>query len=174
MSGLSHKALDALAPLRSFLLTAAQNDAAIAQRTAQTQADALLEKAESERDRVLAEATDEGKRTAAATAALRSARVRRQANEVMLSQREAIRQRLRTTVEKAATALRDEPRYAVLHTRLVACGRALLGPDAVILEKPEGGILVETGSRRLDLSLPTLATATLDGMSTEVSSLWTR
>lgn len=174
MSDLSPKALDALTPLRAYLATTAQNDADAAHRAAQTQADTLLEQAESERDRILAEAIDEGKRTARAAADLRSARVRRQANEVVLSQREAIRQRLRTTVEKAASALRNEPRYSVLRTQLVARGHALLGPVATIVEMPEGGILVETRSRRLDLSLPTLATGALDEMAEEVSSLWTR
>lgn len=174
MSNLSHEALDALAPLRAYLATTAQHDAAAARHAVQMHANTLLKAAESERDRILAEATDEGTHTAQAVITLRSARVRRQANEVVLSQREEIRQKLRSSVEKAATALRDDPRYPELLTRLIARGRALLGPDAAIVEVPEGGVLVETGSRRLDLSLPALATGTLDGMEAEVSSLWTR
>jgi hypothetical protein len=174
MSELSHEALDALAPLRAFIATTAQNTAATTQQKAQTQVDALREDAEGERDRILAEAIDDGKHTAQAVATLRSARVRRQAAEVVLSQREAIRQSLLTRVEQAATALHGERRYPELHSRLVARGRALLGQDAAITEIPEGGILVETGSRRLDLSLPTLAMSTLEKMGTEVSSLWTR
>lgn len=174
MSDLSRKALDALAPLRAFISTAAQNDAAESQYMAQMHVDALLDEAEKERDRILVEAADEGKRTAQVTAALRSARVRRQANEVVLSQREAIRQRLRTTVAQAATTLREKPEYASLRSRLVVQGRTLLGPAAKIVDVPEGGILVETVSRRLDLSLPTLAMGTLDEMAGELSALWTR
>ncbi|WP_341953422.1 V-type ATP synthase subunit E family protein [Salinibacterium sp. TMP30] len=174
MSDLSPKALDALIPLRAYLATTAQNDAESAHRAAQAHADILLKQAEGERDRILSEAIDEGKRTAQAASDLRSARVRREANEVVLSQREAIRQRLRTTVEKTASALRTERRYSKLRTELVERGQALLGPDATIVEMPEGGILVKTGSRSLDLSLSTLATGALDEMTAEVSALWTR
>ena len=173
-SDLSHDALDALTPVRAYLATTAQNDASAATHATQTQAEEILKDAESERERAIAEAVDEGQRTANAAAALTSARVRRQANEVVLAQRESIRQGLRTAVEQAATALRDEPQYPTLRAELVAHGRAVLGEDATITDVPQGGILVETGSRRLDLSLPTLATLTLDAMEAEVSSLWTR
>lgn len=173
-SDLSRDTLDALVPLRAYIATSAQSDAAAALSAAQKQADALVSEAESERSHVLAEAIDEGKRTAQTAADLRSARVRRQANEVVLSQRETIRLMLRTAVENAATALRDDPRYPMLHAQLVARGHALLGPTATITEVQEGGVLVETGSRRLDLSLPNLAALTLDEMAAEVSSLWTR
>ena len=174
MSELSEKALDALAPLRTYLTTTAQNDANAANHAAQTQANTLVTQAESERDRIIAEAVDEGKRTAQAAANLTSARVRREANEVVLSQREEIRQRLRATVEKTASAVHADERYPRLRTRLVARGHALLGPDAAISEIPAGGILVETRSRRLDLSLPTIATGVLDDMTSEVSQLWMR
>lgn len=173
-SDLSRDALAALVPLRAYLTNTAHTDAAASVSAAQTQAGALLKEAESERNRVLAEATDEGKRTAQAAADLRSARVRRQANEVVLSQREEIRQKLRKSVENAATALREDPRYPLVRAQLVARGHELLGPAAAIVEMPKGGILVETDSRRLDLSLSTLATGTLDDMAAEVSSLWTR
>ena len=174
MSELSQSALDALAPLRAYVATNAQNSAATAHDAAQTKSDALLAEAESERERIIAEAVDDGKRSASAAAALTSARLRRQANEVVLAQREAIRKTLRAAVMTSATAVRDEPRYSVIRDHLAARGRALLGQEASMIDVPEGGILVETPSRRLDLSLPTLASETFDEMTAEVSSLWTR
>ncbi len=48
----------------------------------------------------------------------------------------------------------------------------MLGPDASTEEHPDGGIVATSGTRRLDLSLPSLATATLASMTGEVSELW--
>lgn len=172
MSALSHEALDALAPLRAFLASDAHREVTAVERESQTQVDALEKKAKSECDRILAEAVEKGTDTAHAVAALRSARVRRQANQVVLSQREAIRQTVRASIAAAATALRDEPRYSELRARLAARGRAVLGSNAVIADSPQGGVIASAASRRLDLSLPVLALSTLDEMGTEVSSLW--
>ena len=60
----------------------------------------------------------------------------------------------------------------MLQTRLAERARSTLGADAVITESADGGSLAHLGSRRLDLSLPTLALGTLNAMAAELSTLW--
>jgi vacuolar-type H+-ATPase subunit E/Vma4 len=57
--------------------------------------------------------------------------------------------------------------------QLIEQSHALLGPEATVAESPEGGVIAEAGSRRLDLSLPVLAARTLESMTQEVRELWT-
>jgi vacuolar-type H+-ATPase subunit E/Vma4 len=92
----------------------------------------------------------------------------------VLARRNALRLELQRQVRESATALRTDPRYPPLLTRLTEQSHALLGPDAMVAESPDGGVVAEAGSRRLDLSLPTLATRTLESMTQEVRQLWTR
>ena len=161
MTGLPQRSATALAPVRGSLLTAAQKEAADIRRDASEQALALLHTARREA-------------TARSGAALRSARVRRQGHETVLARQNALRLELRRQVRESAAALRTDPRYPPLLTRLTEQSHALLGPDATVAESPDGGVVAEAGSRRLDLSLPTLATRTLESMTQEVRQLWTR
>ena len=102
-----------------------------------------------------------------------SARVRREAHETVLAQRSAIRAELQRQVAEAATALQSDPRYAELVARLTERCRAMLGQDAVVAPSPHGGVVATSGSRHLDLSLPTLAAQTLEAVTGEVSGVWT-
>lgn len=174
MTGLPQRSATALAPVRGSLLTAAQKEAADIRRDASEQALALLDAARREADRIRVAAAEEGEATARSEAALRSARVRRQAHETVLARRNALRLELQRQVRESAAALRTDPRYPPLLTRLTEQSHALLGPDAMVAESPDGGVVAEAGSRRLDLSLPTLATRTLESMTQEVRQLWTR
>jgi hypothetical protein len=174
MTGLAQRSATALAPVRGSLLTAAQKEAADIRRDAAEQALALLEAARREADRVRVAAAEEGTVAARSRAALRFAQVRRQAHERVLTRRNALWLELQRQVRESAVSLRTDSRYPRLLAPLIAQSHALLGPEASVAESPEGGVIAEVGSRRLDLSLPVLATRTLESMMQEVRELWMR
>jgi vacuolar-type H+-ATPase subunit E/Vma4 len=173
MTGLPKRSAAALAPVRGSLLTAARQQAADIRRSAGEQALALMEAARHEADRICSAAAEEGAATARSQAALRSARVRREAHEMVLTRRNALRLALRRQIRESTMELRSDLRYPRLLARMIEQSHALLGPDATVAESPEGGVVAEAGSRRLDLSLPVLATRTLESMTPEVCALWT-
>ncbi|MGN8247069.1 V-type ATP synthase subunit E family protein [Cellulomonas soli] len=173
MTGLPDRAQDALHPLRDALLADAHAQADALRRDARQRADTLLADAHAQADALLAAATADGRRTARAAAALRSARARRQAHETVLARQNALLDALRQQVTLQVAALRDDPRYPDLVAHLTARAHQVLGPDAVVSPSPHGGVVARSGSRHLDLSLPALATRTLDEMTPEVSTLWT-
>lgn len=173
MSGLAPESDAALGPVRQALRSAAEKQAAELREDARRQASALLDAAKAEAAEILATAAMEGEAAARSEAALRSARARRQAHELVLAQRSSLRLELHRRVREAAAGLKSDPRYAKLVTRLTEqCGE-LLGPDATVSESPEGGVVAEAGSRRLDLSLPVLAEISLDSIP-GARELWTR
>lgn len=172
MTELPQGSAAALAPVRESLLATAAATAAEIRADAHEQAQALLDAATREADRIRADAVASGEAVARSEAALRTARVRREAGEVVLARRNALRLELQRQVRESALALRTDARYPELLARLREHGRALLGADATITEDPDGGVIAEAGSRRLDLSLPTLASDTLESMISEVSALW--
>jgi len=173
MTGLSRRSETALAPVRGSLLRAARQEAAGIRRDTAEHATALMDAARREAERIRSAAVEEGTATARSEAVLRSARVRRQAHETVLGRRSALRLHLQQQVRASAAELRTDPRYPALRARLIEQSHALLGWEAMVAESPEGGIIAEAGSRRLDLSLPALANRALESMSQEVRALWT-
>jgi vacuolar-type H+-ATPase subunit E/Vma4 len=170
---LPERSVEALDPVRAALLADARSRAEHLLRSAQEEADAVRAAAQHEADAILAEAVADGERTARSAAAQRSARVRREAHETVLARQSAIRAELQRQVAESAAALRTDPRYAELMARLTEHSRAVLGPDAAVSPSPLGGVVARSGTRHLDLSLPTLAAQTLESMAPEVSALWT-
>lgn len=173
MTVLSQRSETALAPVRGSLLRAARQEAAEIRREAGQNASALMDTARREAERIRFAAVQEGTATARSEAVLRSARVRRRAHEMVLRRRSSLRLDLQRQVQASAVHLRTDPRYPALRARLIEQSHALLGREATVAESPEGGVIAEAGSRRLDLSLPVLATRTLESMAQEVSALWT-
>lgn len=159
----------ALTPLRDALLADARARAAEIARAAADQARAILDDAEREAAAIRAAAVAAGQAAARAEAAERSARVRRQARGEVLAARNAVWLETRQAVREAAVTLRDDPRYPLLRERLRGVALERLGPDATITESPGGGIVARAGTRRLDLSLPTLALDLLGSMGGETS-----
>jgi hypothetical protein len=173
MKALSQRSAAALTPVRGWLLVAAQQEAADIRRQAGEHAMALLDAARRDAGRIRSAAAAEGAAMASTQAVVRSARVRRQAHETVLTRRNMLRLDLQRQVREAGQKLRADPRYPALLARLIEQSRAWLGPEATVAESPEGGVIAEAGSRRLDLSLPGVATRTLESMTQEVSGLWT-
>lgn len=164
----------ALTPVREALRSAAETRAEQLRQDATEEAKEVVAAADDEAARILSAAVSDGQASARADAALRSARARRQAHEVVLAQQSALRHELQEGVREAAVAVRKESAYPMLLAILKERCLAVLGGDAVVTEDPAGGVVARAGSRSLDLRLPTLAARTLDAMGPEVSRLWTR
>lgn len=173
MTPLAPEANAALAPLRQALRTNAKEQAAEIRDGAGREAAGLLASAREQAAAILAEATQAGADEARSQAALRSSRVRREAQELVLAQRNAVLAELRRRLKERVSTLQDDPRYPALVARLTEHCRRLLGPSTRVSESPSGGVVAEAGTRRLDLSFPVLAELALDSMPGE-SELWTR
>ncbi len=122
----------------------------------------------------MAQARKAGAAQAAQSVARDVARARREARGVVLATQESLRVRVRDAVRAAVGALRGEAGYPELLATLGTSARAVLGDGAMVHEAPDGGVLAESGSRRVDLSLPALADRVLDERAGEVAALWTR
>ena len=162
----------ALAPLRARLLDDARATASGILAEAREKADALEAEAEEEAAGIRATAAAAGVETARSEVALRAARVRRQAHERVLAAQSDLRLEVHRRVRERAMALVEDPRYPALLERLRAQARASLGPGAVLTESPDGGLVAEAGSRRLDLTLRTLADIMFEAAADEVTRLW--
>jgi vacuolar-type H+-ATPase subunit E/Vma4 len=174
MIALPQSSLAALEPVRRSLREAAEAQAAQIQDEAEDQARIILLEAKKEADQIRQTAAAEGEATARSVAALRSARVRRQAHEKVLAQQESLRLDMVRQVREAAQALRTSPQYPQLIDRLTERSHTILGSDATVVESPDGGVIAEKDSRRLDLSLPILASRMLESRMPEVRALWVR
>ncbi|MGM0385691.1 MAG: hypothetical protein ACQERF_06900 [Actinomycetota bacterium] len=172
MTSLPPDADAALAPLRERLLDDARATASGILAEEREKAGALVAEAEEEAESIRAAAAAAGEETARSEVALRSARVRRQAHETVLAAQSDLRLEVRRRVREKAVALVEDQRYPALLERLRAQARAALGTGVVITESPEGGLVAEAGSRRLDLTLPTLANAAFEAAGDEITRLW--
>ncbi len=173
MRGLHPDALLALDPLRAALNAAAQAEVEEIEARAADEVDVVLTAARTTAEELLASAADDGASAARTAAALRSARVRREAGELVLAEQESLRRELVDQVVQAAKGLRDEPRYSAWVEQLTGRCHEALGPLATVTPSPSGGVVGELGSRRLDLSVPVLATAAVEANAAEVRQLWT-
>jgi vacuolar-type H+-ATPase subunit E/Vma4 len=173
MSNLPDASDAALEPVRQALRATAERQAAELREDARRQAGDLVDAARTEASRILAAAAQEGVEAARAEAALRASRVRREAHELVLAQRNSLLQELRHRVKENAVHLQADPRYPGLVKVLTDQCLELLGPQAVVTESPSGGVIARAGSRQLDLSLPVLAELALESMP-GVFGPWTR
>ncbi len=173
MTMLSPEADGALAPVREALRSAAEKEASELREGARQQVIALLADAREQAAHIVAAAARDGEAAARSDAALRSSRVRREANELVLAQRSSLLQELRQQLRARAMTLQDDRRYPALVNALTKQCLDLLGPAASVSTSPDGGVIGEAGARRLDLSLPILAGMTLESMP-EARELWTR
>lgn len=153
-----------LEPVRLALRATADARVAEVLDDARRQAEALLEAARTESQRILTEAAREGAEAARAQSTLRSSRARREGHELVLAQRSALLAELRRCVREEAARLRTDARYPALVEQLTQRCRELLGPGAAVTEGPDGGVIAQDGPRRLDLSLPALADLALESL----------
>ncbi|WP_062203665.1 hypothetical protein [Demequina salsinemoris] len=172
-SPLPPRSAEQLVPLRADILARARADSERLDAEAEQRAAAMVAEADREAAAIASRAIDAGVAAAEADAALRSARERRRAHELRLAGRESLHHDLEAAVLERASELKASADYPALLAALEARATALLGPEATVTEDPEGGIVAVHGARRLDLTLPALARATIESMAGEVSGLWT-
>ncbi|WNM27892.1 hypothetical protein RN607_02485 [Demequina capsici] len=173
MKGLPPGADASLAPLRADILARAQTRADAVLDDAAHRADATAAEATREVEAIGRRAVEAGVAAARADASLRSARERRRAHELRLGARESLHAELEALVLARAEGLRDSPTYPAMREALSDRAVTVLGSGATVEEDARGGVVATLGTRRLDLTLPTLAKATLESMGGEVSDLWT-
>ncbi|WP_207344266.1 V-type ATP synthase subunit E family protein [Arthrobacter sp. E3] len=171
MTMLSPEADGALAPIREALRSAADEEASELREAARQQVIALLADSREQAALIVAAAVKDGEAAARSEAALRSSRVRREANELVLAQRSRLLQELRQQLRTRALTLQHDQRYPALVNALTQHCLDLLGAAASVSMSPDGGVIGEAGARRLDLSLPILAGMTLESMP-EARELW--
>lgn len=172
MTGLSAAADAALEPLRHALRAEAGRRAdelrATSERDAAKTVSAATENAKAIRSTAVAAGEAMGQDAADA----RSAQARRAARALVLEAQCEIATQWSRRARDAASALRDAPGYPDILARLTARARAALGPKAVVRESPRGGVTAEAGSRRLDLTLPTLADAAVAELQRTGAAPW--
>jgi hypothetical protein len=147
----------ALAPVRAALAEHARREgtSALAAADAAVAADRVAATTEAEDIRVAARAAAAA--DAAAFAVAERARTDRESREEVLRALREEYDSLRDAARTAAEALRLDPRYPRLRQILAEYARALLGPEAVIVDADGGGVVGSVHGRRVDLSLATFA-----------------
>ena len=166
-------AADPLLPVREALLACARADAERLLAEVDAEGDAIIARAQAEADAIRAEARAQGEADAAAVLVAERARGRRQARAVVLAAQRESYAGLRTRVVEQVATLRGDPWYAAWCDGMREEVRSALGPDAVVSEHPEGGVLGEASGRRVAFTLVVLAERALDALGPDVEGLWT-
>ncbi|MEU6379864.1 hypothetical protein [Streptomyces sp. NPDC046909] len=162
----------ALDPVRAQLLRAARTEADTLLAAADDEASAVLADAEAQAATILAEARRLGEDDAATARDAARTRARRDARARELAAHRECWEELGRRVVSGVEDLRGTDSYPLLRARLTAYVRDALGPDARITQAPGGGVVGETGDRRLDCSLNALARRALERIGTEAEELW--
>jgi vacuolar-type H+-ATPase subunit E/Vma4 len=164
------KLVAAVAPVGAALLEMARRDAEGIEAAARAAADEVTGAALDQAARITAEAAELGAADAnAAVAAARSA-ARRTAHGIVLAARREAYDTLRARARVAVAQLRTDPSYGLTRRRLVNQVHRLLGPDAVVREGVDGGVIGEAGARRVDLSLARFTELAVDTVAAEVGT----
>lgn len=154
------KALDAaLSPVREALLTQSRADGDGIREQSEADAREAATAATAEADRIRAAARAEGEAQASAEVAAALSQARTEARAVVLAARLESYLRLRSAARDAVAGMGAE---AEVRQRLVAAIRATLGPKALIVDLPDGGMVGVTTGRRIDLSLTGFADREVD------------
>jgi vacuolar-type H+-ATPase subunit E/Vma4 len=156
---------ESLAPVRDALQAAALRDVARLLAAAGDHAVAIENNARVRAAEIRSRARDAGAAATLAALEVERARVRRRGRaRVLRAQMEAYAE-LRTQIRAAVSTMRDTGEYPVLRAGMVAAATRWLGPDAEIIDADGGGIRAQLGSRRMDLSLVSLADRAADAVA---------
>lgn len=162
----------ALAPVRAQILRRARSDAEQVLADARNDAARICEQADDEARHLTDAARQAGEAAAASLLDAQSAAIERTLRrELLVAQDEAYNQWRRRAAE-AVLRLRNDPEYPRWRDVLSGTARELLGSDARVTEAAEGGVIAESGRRRVDLSLSAVAERALDRMARHVAGLW--
>jgi vacuolar-type H+-ATPase subunit E/Vma4 len=153
---------DSLAPLTAALRDRARAAADEVLARADEDARESLDRAHQEAAAMLAQARAKGAADGAAVLAAERAGAARQARAILLAAQQAAHDDLRTAAREAVRALREDPDYPVMLEALRARAQVDLGPGAVVTTLDGGGIVAESGPRRIEYSLAALADDLVD------------
>jgi vacuolar-type H+-ATPase subunit E/Vma4 len=170
---MSDEVEQALAPVRDYLLRGAEAEASIILAEARAEADSIVEQARSDAVGAVGRARAQGEADAARAAAAERSRGRDQARSIILGAQTEAYQNLRAHVLAAAGALRTEPGYQGLLSRLVTMATRAAGPGAAVTVQPEGGVVARSRDIVVDCTLPRLAGLAVDELGDQVRELWT-
>ncbi|QRX97521.1 V-type ATP synthase subunit E [Streptomyces noursei] len=163
---------DPLAPVRTALLRAAEEEAHQLVAAARRDAEAVVAAARSRSTAVLREARRQGEQEGGRATADAMARTRHAVRAGVLRAQAEAYDELRRTVLAQVRLCRREPGYPAAREQLSDQARLLLGPEAVVIEHPRGGVIGTAGGRTVDLSLDALALRVFDGAGAGIESLW--
>ena len=163
---------DPLAAVREALLAQARQDAAQVLAAADAEAATALATARTEAEALTALARRQGEADAAAALADARARARRRARATVLAAQQAAYEELRRQVRDGVVALRADPGWPAVRDRLATDVRRVLGPDAVLTERPDGTVVADGGGRRVSAGLVAAADRVLAELGSEVERLW--
>jgi vacuolar-type H+-ATPase subunit E/Vma4 len=170
---MSDEVEQALAPVCAYLLHGAEAEAGRIVAEARARADSILEQARSDAAETAGRARAQGETDAAPVAASERSRGRDQARSIILGAQTQACRDLRDEVLAAAGALRAEPGYQRLLSRLVAMATRAAGPGATVTVQPEGGVVARSRDIVVDCTLPRLAGLAVDELGDQVRALWT-
>jgi vacuolar-type H+-ATPase subunit H len=172
MSTLDALAASSLGAVREALLAQAHRRADAELAEARREADALVAQAEHEARGVVSRARSEGEADATSALAGERARARRRARAVVLASQRSAYEALRDTARAEAASLADSPQWPRLRAVLEQRARAALGADDAVVELVPAGVVVSSGSRRVQVTLPGLAEAAVDALGPGAEQLW--
>jgi vacuolar-type H+-ATPase subunit E/Vma4 len=163
-----------LEPVRQALLSDAVAEADRIVSTAVESATDLVAAATAQADAEVDRARHRLELSSQARADQVFARVRTDGHRVVLATQQQLGQQLIDTVHASVQELRTDPRYPALLDHLEAVARSQLGDHAIIERdpQPDGGIVAQAGSRRVDYRLAALADRALDSLADDVAQLW--
>ena len=164
---------DSLLPVREHMLDGARTEAERILAEARIQAASILRQARRSAEQAIERARAQGRAERAQAAAAERSQGREQARSIELGARREAHQELRDRVLAAAVALRGEPGYERLLSRLTVMAAAAAGPHPAIAVQAAGGVEARSGGVLVDCTLPRLAALAVDALGDRVRELWT-
>lgn len=165
-----------LSPVLEALARSARSRSEALLSEAREAASTELSEARAESARILRQARAEGEESASRSAAILSARTRRQAHEEVLAARrvvlETLRRRAAEAVEEKVATAGGEALVETLQA--VVNARVGLAPPRGPATRPGsvGAITARTANRRASTSLEDVVDLVLNGLASEIESLW--
>lgn len=164
---------DDLDALRAALIERAHRDAEADVTTARTEAAARRNAARVEAEQLLVAARERGRADAAQLVAEQTARVARQARDVLFHAQRELYEQLCDQIRDGARRLREDPCYSRLCLNTERRARSLAGVEVSVREHRDGGLVIEAPGRRIDASLDALAEWAIASLSVEAAQAWT-
>jgi vacuolar-type H+-ATPase subunit E/Vma4 len=160
-----------LEAVRSHHLAAAREHADAILRDARAQAQQIRDKSAADAAAMMARAEQEGADAAELDTVREWTGARRRARTLILAAQSDAYSSLRAAI---TTAVRADPRYAVLLQRLVDVARRRLGPGAEIVIDTDGdrGVTATRMNRHIDWTLGKIVEQSLERLGPRIEELW--